>query len=166
MIARRRILKITATTVVVLIAGAWAAGEALIQRTNPPRRYPGVILSQETDPLLKRACFDCHSNETRYPAYSYLPLVSLRMAVHVREGRGEFNFSEWDTLARDDKIDTLEESVKEIRKGGMPPLDYRLMHPDSRLTPAEVRAIEQAVDVVKAAKVSGAADSHSSGGRR
>ena len=62
---------------------AWIVGEALIQRTNPPQRHVGVILSPDADPLLKRACFDCHSNETRYPWYSYLPLASLRIALHV-----------------------------------------------------------------------------------
>ncbi|HEX7927128.1 MAG TPA: heme-binding domain-containing protein [bacterium] len=159
-------MQAVAIAAIGLVSAAWIAGEALIQRTNPPRRYPGVVLSAEADPLLKRACFDCHSNETRYPWYSHLPLASLRIALHVRQGRAEFSFSEWDTAAKDDKMDTLEESVKAIRKGAMPPWDYRLLHPEARLTAADVAAIDQAVVVVRDAMVSGAADSHSNGGRR
>src|SRR5512147_1206625 len=42
---------------------------------------------------LRRACFDCHSNETRWPWYSSLPIASWLIARDVRSGRSQVNFS-------------------------------------------------------------------------
>jgi hypothetical protein len=140
----RKIVKAGAVVLAVLVAVAWIAGEAMIRRANPPGRYAGVILSVAADPLLKRACFDCHSNETRYPAYAYLPIASLLLANNVREGRGELNFSEWNLAGKEDQADSIEESLEAIRGGSMPPWDYRLLHPQARLTAAEIAVIEKA----------------------
>jgi hypothetical protein len=138
------------TMFVMAFIGIWIAGEAFISRTNPPGRHSGTILSPHADEMLRRACFDCHSNETRYPAYSYLPGASLLMAMHIREGRRELNFSDWDRFTPKARREALEESLETIRKGSMPTWDYVLLHPQARLSNSDVVLVEQAASVLGA----------------
>jgi hypothetical protein len=161
MAMQRRLVKGGAIVLVVGLLGVWAAGEALISRTHPAERYAGVILSPAADQVLRRACFDCHSNETRYPAYSYLPVASLLLANNVREGRRELNFSEWGRLTATDKADAIEDSLEQIQKGGMPTWDYVFLHPEARLTAADRTLLEQS-----ARQAFGARPEQGKGGKR
>jgi cytochrome c551/c552 len=111
----------------------------LIQLVPLPARghNPAVVAepnwdSPQTQALVKRACFDCHSNETVWPWYSYVAPVSWLIYNDVVEGRSRMNFSMWDTKSR-----AVNELVGEIEEGGMPPGKYLLMHPNARLTAAE-----------------------------
>lgn len=90
--------------------------------------------SPETAALVKRACADCHSNQTEWPWYSYVPPVSLFVTNHVREGREYLNFSEWGVPGREQEIDEI---VEVIRSGEMPMPSYVRMHPEAALTAAE-----------------------------
>ena len=148
----KRLRRWAAIAVLSALVLAWIAGESLIQRTNPPERFAGMIISQEADAVLRRACFDCHSNETRYPWYSYLPVASLVLAQHVREGREELNFSRWAQMAPKRRAKAIKESLEEIREGSMPSWDYLLVHPEARLTPGDQAILQQG-----AAKAYGAA---------
>ena len=49
----------------------------------------------EMQALLKRACYDCHSNETRWPAYGRLWPASALIGADVSKGRKTMNFSDW-----------------------------------------------------------------------
>lgn len=143
MTRKKRMLTAAGGAALVVFVGVWIAGEVMINRVDPPERYSGVILSSEADPILRRACFDCHSNETEFPKYSYLPVVSLLLADHVNEGRSEFNFSEWGKAEKDDQKDTIEDSLIEAEDGDMPPWSYRLMHPEARLTAQDLAVLKQ-----------------------
>ena len=66
-----------------------------VERSNPPARS-AVAAPSEVQALLRRACFDCHSNETVWPWYSHIAPVSLLIAGDVRRGRKEVNFSAWE----------------------------------------------------------------------
>lgn len=81
------------------------------------------------------ACYDCHSNETRWPWYSYIAPFSWLIQNDVEEGRDELNFSTWDD---DGDSDDLYETIIE---GTMPPTRYRFLHPAARLTDAEVEQL-------------------------
>ncbi len=140
----RRILKLIVLLLVVACVGAAVAGEMTISRSNPPERYSGTILSAEADPILKRACFDCHSNETRYPWYSYLPGASLVLAEHVRDGRDELNFSLWDKMDAKRKAKKLHEIAEEVDEGKMPTWDYQMLHSEAKLSAADVAIIKNA----------------------
>jgi hypothetical protein len=89
--------------------------------------------SQQTRDLAKRACFDCHSNETIWPWYSNIAPISWLVFRDVAEGRQRFNFSEWQTSYLKD----AGEFTEIISEGEMPPFQYLLMHSDARLTSAE-----------------------------
>jgi hypothetical protein len=103
-----------------------------INRTNPPVTREVRWDSPETRDLAKRACFDCHSNETVWPWYSRIAPISFWVANHTSEGRNRLNFSEWDKP--NTKPGEIEES---IREGNMPPAYYLLMHSEARLTQEE-----------------------------
>lgn len=107
--------------------------------TNPPVVREPSWDSPATRAIAKRACFDCHSNETIWPWYSRIAPVSWLVRFDVDEGRSELNFSEWQNGAREgerpDKIS------KEISKGEMPPFVYLPTHPDARLSAADRRRL-------------------------
>ena len=92
--------------------------------------------SSQTRELTVRACFDCHSNETVWPWYSYVAPVSWLVQRDVDEGREELNLSEWNRPQEE-----AEESAETVREGSMPPRTYLLTHPEARLTDAELAAL-------------------------
>lgn len=99
---------------------------------NPPVRKEPDWDSRQTRQLAQRACFDCHSNETKWPWYSNIAPVSWILQHHVDKGRRELNFSEWDLPQKEAK-----KAVREVQQGKMPLRPYVLMHPEARLQPAE-----------------------------
>ncbi len=114
------------------------AGLALIQfvpvdRSNPPVTGE-VEASSQVMEVLRSSCYDCHSNETRWPWYSRVAPVSWRIAQHVEKGREHINFSTWQGLPAEDLEDALEEIWEEVEKGAMPLPDYLRMHPEAALT--------------------------------
>jgi hypothetical protein len=97
--------------------------------TNPPVTGEPPWDSAATRETAVAACFDCHSNETRWPWYSNIAPISWRLQSHVDEGRAKLNFSEWGTGEQE-----ADEIVEVVRDGEMPPWDYLLMHPEARLS--------------------------------
>jgi hypothetical protein len=102
---------------------------------NPPVISEPVWDSPQSRALAKRACFDCHSHETERPWYSRIAPMSWLAQYDVDQGRRELNFSDWKNGAR--KAESAAKMREEISEGGMPPIAYRLAHPDARLQEAE-----------------------------
>jgi hypothetical protein len=89
--------------------------------------------SPQTRLLAKRACFDCHSNETVWPWYSYVAPISWLVYSDTMNGRRRLNFSEWTTGGQR----SGQEIASKIQEGEMPPAIYLPMHPSAQLTAAE-----------------------------
>jgi cbb3-type cytochrome oxidase cytochrome c subunit len=87
--------------------------------------------------IIKKGCYDCHSNETVYPDYAYLAPISWSIKNHINEGREHLNFSEWGTFSKDLKKNMLENSVKAVKDYSMPMSAYIAKHPKANLTKAE-----------------------------
>ena len=98
-------------------------------RTNPRLRTQMQWNSAQTDSLVRGACYDCHSNETSWPWYSYIAPVSWMIAHDVQEGRGKLNFSEQPASQINPQ-----RLIQAIQNGSMPPAYYRTTHPAARLT--------------------------------
>lgn len=105
--------------------------------TNPPVRQEPQWDSPQTRQLAVRACFDCHSNQTVWPWYSYIAPVSWLVYRDVMEGRAALNFSEWD------RPQEGEDAVEAIQKGSMPPRLYTLIQSKARLSSQETQALIQ-----------------------
>ncbi|MCF6242111.1 MAG: heme-binding domain-containing protein [Bacteroidales bacterium] len=84
--------------------------------------------------ILKTSCYDCHSNQTKYPWYAYLAPVSFLVAKDVREGREELNFSEWENRNKSKKAKALDEIAEEVEEGEMPMEIYLITHPNAKLS--------------------------------
>jgi hypothetical protein len=115
-------------------------------RTNPPV-LPGHDLAATNPPppavtaLLRAACYDCHSDETRWPWYSHIAPASWLLAGDVRDGRKHLNFSDWPHDLPDRVSRRLERISEELDYKEMPPAKYTLLHPDARLTPEQRKQI-------------------------
>jgi hypothetical protein len=123
---------------IVVVAGIVVFG--LIQlvpygrnHTNPPVVQEIQWDLPETRALAQRACFDCHSNETVWPWYSSIAPSSWLLAMDVAEGRDHMNFSEWGSRPQ-----SADEIARELERRSMPPGRYLALHPEARLSDAEI----------------------------
>jgi mono/diheme cytochrome c family protein len=134
-IMTRRSLKRIGVAVVALTAILQLVPYGRSQANPPPVAEPPWD-SPRTRALAQRACFDCHSNETRWPAYGRLAPVSWLLQHDVSEGREELNFSEWHRPQHE-----ATNAAEAVREHEMPPLAYRLMHSGARLNAEERDAL-------------------------
>jgi cytochrome c551/c552 len=107
-----------------------------VTHTNPPVGGD-VAAPAEVAALLRRACYDCHSNETVWPWYSRVAPASWLVSHDVEEGREELNFSTWADYSAKRRAKKLKETAEEVSEGEMPPWYYVLLHPEARLDDAE-----------------------------
>lgn len=127
----KKIIKITAIVI--------AALALLIQLVPYGRSHdnPAVVAepqwsSPQVREIAVRACYDCHSNQSKWPWYSHVAPVSWLVAHDVEEGRRELNFSRWDTRQRH-----IKDAAEEVLEGEMPMWEYLLVHPEAKLSQAE-----------------------------
>jgi hypothetical protein len=106
--------------------------------TNPLVVREPAWDSPETKALVRGACYDCHSNETVWPAYSYVAPVSWQIQNDVDGGRSHLNFSEWQRPQRHAK-----DAGDEVRTGSMPLTYYAWMHASARLSPSDREKLAQ-----------------------
>lgn len=97
-------------------------------KSNPPIVDEPAWDSPDTRQVFMKACGDCHSNETKYPWYSYVAPVSWLVQTDVDKGRADFNISEWNR-----KHNEGDEAAREFRKGSMPPKIFMITHSDANL---------------------------------
>jgi hypothetical protein len=99
---------------------------------NPPVTEDAPWPDGRARELATAACYDCHSNQTRWPPQSYVAPFSWLVTRDVEQGRDELNFSTWDE--DDGEADDAAEAVAD---GSMPPRRYVLAHPDAALSEEE-----------------------------
>lgn len=87
--------------------------------------------------LMRNACFDCHSYETKYPDYASVAPLSWVIKSHVSDAREEINFSIWGTYNADLKKSMLKNAISVIEDKSMPKQSYILYHPKANITTAE-----------------------------
>ena len=132
-----------------------AAQFARVDRSNP-----AVHGDLSAPPVVKdalgRSCYDCHSNQTRWPWYSAVAPFSWWIHYEVEEGRRRLNFSSWSDYASDPGTEDqkLDEIARLLGGDAMPPWCYRAMHPRARLTAAERAAIARWIATAKSSHAS------------
>ena len=135
----------------VVLAGllVWMVASAARSYSSAPTRAgnPAHALGADTAvptavmSSLRGACFDCHSDETRWPWYSAVPVASWFIEHDVREGRAQLNFSRWKEYTTFERADLLDKACEKAMKREMPLWQYRILHPESRLNGPAVAAL-------------------------
>lgn len=133
----RAIKKAAVALVLFLIVGQFIP----VSRTNPPVESD-VQAPADVKQILRRACYDCHSNETVWPWYSRVAPASWLVARDVNEGREHLNFSTWGRLSAADRSEAFEHIEHEVAEGAMPLPIYLPAHPEARLTDQDKAALE------------------------
>ena len=105
--------------------------------SNPPARFD-LKAPPEVEAILRRSCFDCHSNETKWPLWAKVAPSSWLMARDVTLGRSRMNMSEWGDVDEDERQLDKENSWDQIEEGEMPKWFYVYpMHLSARLSDAD-----------------------------
>lgn len=113
-----------------------------IDKTNPEFDANQDFLTIHNPPTeiastIKAACYDCHSNQSVYPWYTYVQPVGWFVKNHIEEGKEHLNFSEFGTYMPKKQAHKLEECYELIEKGEMPLSSYTIIHKDAVLTEAQ-----------------------------
>ena len=111
-----------------------------VQKTNPPVtgeiQAPAPVMQ-----ILRKACYDCHSNETKWPWYSNIAPISWLVVNDVMEGREEMNFSVWNDFSNNRKYIRQTQCGKLVAQGEMPLWFYVPLHTEASLSQEEIETI-------------------------
>ena len=139
MILKENLMKKIIVALVVILIGIQFIP---VERTNPPISMD-IDAPDNIASILRTSCYDCHSNETNWPIYSYIAPVSFLVVSDVNEGRKHLNFSEWDKNEADRREKILEEIVEVVEKEEMPLTIYTFTHPNSKLDPYRTKLLKE-----------------------
>ena len=78
--------------------------------------------------ILEVSCYDCHSNNTHYPWYSFIQPGAWLMASHIRRGKAMLNFSQFGDLSNRKQQSKLQAIANQIKDNEMPLSSYTLLH--------------------------------------
>ncbi|WP_426670105.1 heme-binding domain-containing protein [Mucilaginibacter sp. McL0603] len=96
----------------------------------------------EVKSIIERACYDCHSNATNLRWYDQISPIYWQVAAHVKTGREELNFSNWDSLAPADQKGLLWEAVNQVAAGAMPIKNYEFVHPSAKVSDNDLAVLK------------------------
>ena len=134
--------KITTGLFVVVIGSGF-----FVKRDNPEVTHQVNWDSEATRIQFMASCADCHSNETKWPWYSYIGPIGMKISQNVHKGRKHFNIS-------NQKMGDADDAAEEVLEGEMPTGDYMLFHPEAALTEESMEVFVQGL-----AKTFGSEDS-------
>ena len=106
-------------------------------------KVPPTVLSS-----LQKACYDCHSNNTKYLWYDYVQPARMFVEAHISDGKKELNFNEFGSYSNRKQQSKLEAISKQIKSGEMPLSSYTLLHHDAVLTETQKQAIIQWIESI------------------
>ena len=111
--------------------------------SNPAVIQDAPWPNAESAKIARVSCYDCHSNETDWPLYSYVAPMSWLVRRDVDDGRDELNFSDWEEAQ-----DEVDDAIKTIEDAEMPPSQYTVVHGDARLTNDEQTTLITALQLM------------------
>lgn len=133
---------ILAVLVVLLVAAQFVRPAKNLSTAASPNeinvKYP---VPAEVKAVLERACYDCHSNQTRYPWYAEVQPVAWWLDRHIKDGKRHLNFSEFGSYPVKRATKKMAEVAEEVTHHEMPLASYTWMHAEARLTPAEIKLL-------------------------
>jgi hypothetical protein len=114
-------------------------------RENPPVESD-LVAPADVKAILRRSCYDCHSNETDWRWYAYVAPVSWFIVSDVQHGRSQLNFSKWGQYSEKKRRSKAGEIIDEISGGDMPLASYVRVHPSARLAAPEIERLKDWAD--------------------
>lgn len=118
----------------------------IIQLKHPPVTNPPVSgdikVPENVKAIIKRGCYDCHSNETNLRWYDKIAPAYWQVAEHIKKGRELLNFSDWDKLAPADQKAKLWECLNQVNAGAMPIKDYESVHTSAKISGADLNVLK------------------------
>lgn len=93
--------------------------------------------------ILEKSCYDCHSNQTKYPWYGTVQPMAMLLQNHITEGKQKLNFDELPTYGKRRLRSKFTEIVKQIEQDKMPLNSYLWLHPDTQLSAADKKVLIQ-----------------------
>lgn len=122
--------------VAAALAGSWFSPRNA--EVNPLHALRDGDAPPEILKFLRRSCYDCHSNETRWPWYSRLPPGSWMIGKDVKNGRRVMNFSEWSKIPPRQVAALTTAACIDLKNQRMPKKEYLVLHPEAKPNNAEV----------------------------
>ncbi|WP_027387848.1 heme-binding domain-containing protein [Chryseobacterium gregarium] len=126
--------------VLVIILVAFVMIQFFPIDTTNPAPTPGMDFLKikntpaQTAGIINTSCYDCHSNETRYPWYSHVAPASWFLKNHIDEGRKNLNFSTFAMYEPKIQAHKLQECIEMVEKKEMPMESYFIGHQDAKVT--------------------------------
>lgn len=111
-----------------------------LEQSSPPVQYD-LFASTDVKNILRKGCYDCHSNETNWAWYTKVAPLSWLTTGDVNKARKKLNFSDWGLMRASEQAKMKEEIWEEVREESMPPWQYRIMHPSTKLSIEEKNLI-------------------------
>ncbi len=99
--------------------------------------------------ILLNSCYNCHSNNTNYPWYSYVQPIGLLLENHIYKAKAELNLSEFGDYSVRKQRSKLKSMISQIEKGEMPMTSYTFIHREARLPPEDKNEL---IDYLKTLK--------------
>ena len=87
--------------------------------------------------ILRRSCYDCHSNNTVYPWYAYVEPIGWWLNSHIQNGKRHVDYDEYGTYLPVRQFVRFRNIIEQIQNDEMPLPSYLLIHRYARMTPAE-----------------------------
>ena len=113
--------------------------------SNPPITSD-IQAPAEVKLILRRSCYNCHSNESALSWFDKIVPVYWQVKDHITEGRKGLNFSEWDSLSPGDRNAKLWEAVNQVIAGAMPLAEYTLVHPSAKISSLDLQVLKNYVE--------------------
>ncbi|ARN78948.1 MULTISPECIES: heme-binding domain-containing protein [Flavobacteriaceae] len=138
-----KIVKIIAIVLLVVFVGIQFIPSSRNQSDSVPETDFMLVndVPENIQNKLQVSCYDCHSNNTQYPWYNKVQPVAWFLEDHIKEGKAELNFNEWDSLSTRRKTSKLRSIIKQIENGEMPLDSYTFIHRDAKFSEAEAEEI-------------------------
>ena len=130
------LIAITAATLSTVLA------RATVEAAARKPLLAGAQISSQTAATLERACQNCHSANTVWPWYSEIPPVSWKVHGDVTRAREFMDFSKWDEYTDGQRRGFLTAIAASVKSRAMPPREYLWIHPEARLSDADLSALE------------------------
>jgi len=114
------------------------SGQILLTDITKTVNVPNKVLD-----VFKNSCYDCHSNNTRYPWYVNMQPMGWVMARHIKNGKENLNFSDFGSYSKRKQANKLRVIAKSVTDGSMPLSSYTIMHTDAKLSKEDMSVITE-----------------------